>query len=97
MLDYGVRIMQMMTLIQFFQVSQVIYSGCLRGAGDAKFTAISSLIGTTFVRPGLSYLLCYTAGFGLLGAWLGIMIDQCVRFLMVLLRFRSGKWTTLRL
>ena len=96
-LDYGVRIMQMMTLIQFFQVSQVIYSGCLRGAGDAKFTAISSLIGTTFVRPGLSYLLCYTAGFGLLGAWLGIMIDQCVRFLMVLLRFRSGKWTTLRL
>lgn len=96
-LNYGVQIMQMLVFIQFFQVSQVIYSGCLRGAGDNKFTAFSSLVGTTIVRPSLSYVLCYTAGLGLIGAWLGIIMDQVLRLLFSMLRFRSGKWTKLKL
>ena len=95
-LDYGTYIIRMLMVIQFFQVSQVVYSGCLRGAGDTKITAISGLIGAAMIRPGLSYILCYPLGIGLLGAWIGVLLDQGMRFLVVFLRFRGGKWTKLK-
>lgn len=38
-LAYGAMIMTIMTFVVFLQISQVIYSGCLRGAGDTRYTA----------------------------------------------------------
>ena len=71
--------------------------GCLRGAGDTKFTALVSFISVTFIRPGASWLLCYPVGLGLMGAWLGTALDQLVRFLLTFVRFRKGNWTKLKL
>ena len=36
-LDYGSMIMDFVAVIVFLQISQVIYSGCLRGGGDIQF------------------------------------------------------------
>ena len=52
-----------------------------------------SFISIMFVRPVLSYLLCYPLGLGLLGAWIGIIIDQYTRLGFTLYRFSTGKWT----
>ncbi|WP_243562560.1 MATE family efflux transporter [Neobittarella massiliensis] len=93
-LNYGEMIMVLMAAITFLQIAQVVFSGCLRGAGDTKFTAFVSLISVTCIRPGLGYLFCYPLGLGLLGAWLGLAFDQLVRFFLTWLRFKSGKWTT---
>lgn len=92
-LDYGVMIMRMMTVVVFLQITQVVYSGCLRGSGDTKYTALVSLISVAIVRPGSGWLFCYPLGLGLFGAWLGLAVDQMVRFAMTYVRFRSGKWT----
>lgn len=96
-LDYGVNIMRILSVILFLQIAQVVQFGCLRGAGDTRFTAAVSLISVTIIRPGMSWLLCYPLGMGLIGAWLGTGCDQVVRFLLSYLRFRSGKWTKLKL
>lgn len=92
-LDYGVMIMRMMTVVVFLQISQVVYSGCLRGSGDTKYTAFVSLVSVAIVRPCSGWLFCYPLGMGLFGAWLGLAVDQMVRFVMTYLRFRSGRWT----
>ena len=91
-LRYGEMIMVIMAVITFMQVAQVVFSGCLRGAGDTKFTAVVSLISVTFIRPGLGYLFCYPLNMGLFGAWLGLAVDQLARFLLTYMRFHSGKW-----
>lgn len=96
-LEYGVIIMRILSLMLFLQIEQVVLLGCLRGAGDTRFTALVSLISVTCVRPGISWLLCYPLGLGLLGAWLGTFCDQVVRFSMAFIRFRKGKWTQLKL
>ena len=95
--DMGVRIMALMVFIVIAQVAQVIYMGCLRGAGDTKFTALVSLISVTCIRPGVSWLLCYPLGVGLIGAWLGTFLDQALRFALTFIRFRKGKWIHIRL
>ncbi len=92
-LDYGVTIMRVIAVIIFLQISQVIYSGCLRGGGDTKFVALVSLVSVAFVRPFSGWLLCYPLGLGLTGAWIGLGFDQLVRFVMTYFRFKSGKWT----
>lgn len=96
-LDYGVIIMRILSIILFMQIEQVVQFGCLRGAGDTKFTALVSLISVTCIRPGLSFLLCYPLGLGLVGAWIGTACDQLVRFTLSFLRFRKGNWTKLKL
>lgn len=96
-LQYAAPIMSTLSVMLLFQISQVVQFGCLRGAGDTKFTAIISLISVTCIRPGVSFLLCYPLGLGLIGAWIGTGCDQIVRFTLSYIRFHKGKWTQLKL
>ena len=79
------------------QICQVVTSGSLRGAGDTKYTAMVSLISIAIFRPLITYVLCYPFGLGLVGAWYSLVIDQFTRLVLVMIRFRQGKWTGLKL
>lgn len=90
--DMGVGISRCIMIIVLFQVPQVVFTGCLRGAGDVFFTMISSCISVTFVRTIASYICCYTLGFGIYGIWMGILADQVCRMCFGMWRYRSKKW-----
>lgn len=90
---YGVSIIRVIIFIVLFQISQVIYMGCLRGAGDTTYTAVASTISVTIIRTGISYLCGFVLGWGMVGIWLGIVADQLSRFLFGSIRFAMGKWT----
>lgn len=92
-LNDGSVILDMVAFIVLLQISQVIFNGCLRGAGDTRFVAVVSLVSVTFVRPIFSWLFCYPVGWGLFGAWAGLALDQLARFALSRYRFASGKWT----
>ncbi len=92
-IEAGLGIVRMIVVIVFLQISQVIYMGCLRGAGDVRYTMMASTISVTLVRPLTSYLFCYPLGMGLIGIWMGVLADQLSRYFFASLRFRSGKWT----
>lgn len=93
----GVQITKVLSVIVLFQVAQVIYMGCLRGAGDVLFTTIASTLSITFMRPICSYTLCYVCGLGLVGIWLGIVGDQLLRLILTTWRFKSGRWTKIKI
>lgn len=93
----GILIMRLMVIIVLLQVAQVIYMGCLRGAGDVMFTMAASTFSVTLVRTGVSYLMGYVLNLGLIGVWMGIAGDQLSRFLLTTWRFKSGKWTKVKL
>lgn len=95
--DIGVKIMYVIILTVMFQISQVIYMGCLRGAGDTLYTAAASTISVTVIRTVVSYVFGYTFGFGIVGIWLGVLGDQMSRFLFASIRFKAGKWTEIRI
>ena len=89
----GVQIMQVIVIVVMLQISQVIYMGCLRGAGDVRFTTIVSTFSVTFVRTISYYLL----GLGLMGIWFGVVCDQLCRFILTRWRFRSGVWVKVKI
>ncbi len=96
-LAYGAVIMDFVAMIVFLQVSQVIYSGCLRGGGDTKFVALVSLVSVACIRPLSGWLFVYPLNMGLIGAWLGLLLDQGLRLLLTRWRFRSDKWLAIRI
>ena len=86
------------------QNARVIYSGCLRGAGDVKFVAAASLISVTILRPIITYLCCYTLNrafpqlfFAYTGPWIAFVIDAVVRQILLYARIRKGKYLEIRL
>jgi putative MATE family efflux protein len=89
----GSGIMIIIAFTTHAQTSQVVISGCLRGAGDTVFVAVTSFISVAIIRPLLTYLLCFPLGFGLYGAWFALTVDQIIRLFLNFIRFSSGKWT----
>ena len=93
----GVSIMHVIIFVVIFQICQVIYMGCLRGAGDTLYTAIASTISVTIIRTVVSYLFGYTLGFGIIGIWMGVLGDQIARFIFATVRFKQGKWVQIKI
>ncbi|MFA5659615.1 MAG: MATE family efflux transporter [Oscillospiraceae bacterium] len=74
------------------QTSQVVLNGCLKGAGDTKYIAVTSLISIGIIRPFITWLLCIFLGYGLIGAWISLLIDHYMRLVFSSIRFKGGKW-----
>lgn len=96
-IDIGIDIMRLMIFIVLFQIIQVINMGCLRGAGDVLFTTFTSTISVTIIRPLASYIMCYGLGLGIMGIWIGVLMDQVCRFTLTTFRFRNDKWTKIKI
>lgn len=93
----GTYIMYIIALIVTLQISQVIYMGCLRGAGDTLYTAIVSTVSIAIVRTCSAYFFCYICNWGIIGIWFGVVADQSARLILASTRFRKGKWTQIHI
>ena len=96
-LDIGVMISRYIMVIVLLQISQIIYTGCLRAAGDVRYTLTVALISVTVIRTVVTALLVLVFNLGLHGIWFGILSDQLSRFTFMRRRFRQGKWVDLKI
>ena len=67
-------------------------AGALRGAGDTKWPLYASVIGVYGCRLPLALLLGFYAGWGLYGVWIAITVEYYIRSILIVYRFKSGKW-----
>ena len=96
-LDMGVVINRYIMVIVLLQISQIIYTGCLRAAGDVRYTLMGALISVTVIRTVVTLVLVLVFNLGLHGIWLGVLSDQLSRFTLMRRRFRKGEWVNLRI
>lgn len=96
-IDMGVKLLYIVAVCSPIQISNVIFTGCLRGAGDTKYVAVTSFISIAVFRTLLTYLFCYTFELGLVGAWLSLLVDQAMRFTFSMTRFNRGKWKDIKI
>ena len=96
-LDMGVVICRYLMVIVLLQISQIIFTGCLRAAGDVRYVLFAALVSIAGIRTLSTLLLVNVFSLGLHGVWLGILADQLSRFIMVSLRFKQGKWVDLKI
>ena len=85
-------VLKILALAQPGQSTQLTLSGALRGAGDTMYPLYASMLGIWGFRVGITYLFVNVFGWGLVGAWVALVLDQYIRSVVIYLRFRSGKW-----
>jgi putative MATE family efflux protein len=83
----------------------LVLVGALRGAGDTRWPLVLNLLGILIIRVPLAMYLSYDtvtipfidytivgAGLGVVGAWYALVIDVCVRCVLLILRFQHDSW-----
>jgi len=81
--------------VQPVMAIEITLSGALRGAGDTRFPLIATICGILFGRL-LPALLILTSGLSVTWIFAVMLLDYSIKSLMVLYRYRSGKWLPLR-
>ena len=93
---YVERCLRMLAINTTGQLLQMSVCGGLRGGGDTRWPLISTMIGILGVRTTLVILLIRILGMDVSGAWLAMAIDQTIRACIIYLRYKSGKWKTIK-
>lgn len=68
------------------------FPNTLRAANDVKYTMIVSLASMWFCRIVLGFVFGKYMGFGVLGTWMAMILDWCVRSAFFVTRYYRGKW-----
>ena len=90
--DMGAPILILLAASQPLQADQFIVAGGLRGAGDTRFPAVVMAVTVLGVRSILAIVLINGFHLGLWGAWIALIADQCLRTVLMAVRYRNGKW-----
>lgn len=78
--------------LEIGRVTNLVYGQALKTSGDAIFPTI---IGATFMylcMVGGTYFFGIHLGLLVVGAYIGMASDECVRAVCMYLRWKSGKW-----
>ena len=93
-LSLAAQTLLVVALLQPFQTSSVVLSGCLRGAGDNIYVAVCMTLCVSVVRPLMTTLAVNVLHFSLPLTWLFCMFEIILRVAFFYPRFAGGKWTT---
>ncbi|HVK17172.1 MAG TPA: MATE family efflux transporter [Fimbriiglobus sp.] len=96
-IETGVPALQLVAFAMPAVAAVIIVTAALRGAGDTRLPVAITWAGFLLVRIPLAYWLTSPAvGLGLIGAWWAMFADLYLRAALLLLRFASGKWKTIK-
>ena len=71
-------------------------AGGMRGAGYTVMPMVINLTGLLGIRIGFALIFAYPLGLGLIGVWVGMMIETYIRAAWMYLEFRREKWARVR-
>ena len=64
----------------------------LQAVGDIKFPVICGILSMWFISIPIAYYFGFVQGLGLMGIWIGMASDECLRGIIFIIRWESGKW-----
>ena len=95
-MDLGVILLRFVAVFCFFDGLNLIFSGAIKGAGDTRFImwAIAALSLGVMIVP--IYVAVEVLKAGIYTAWTLVTFYVCALGLAFMLRYRQGKWKTMR-
>jgi MATE family multidrug resistance protein len=85
----GVVLLRVYALYQIFDGIQVTATGALRGLGDTRTPLVYNLVAHWGVGLPVGYLLCFHAGAGVVGLWIGLGIGLTAVAMVLLVVWRQ--------
>lgn len=79
-------------LLETVRAINIILVGSLNASGDVKYPLLCSLLVLWIISLPFSYTLAIPAHLGLIGVWIAYAIDEALRSLLMIKRWKSGVW-----
>lgn len=79
-------------ILEAGRCTNLIVINSLRGAGDVYFPTAASIFSMWILSTLGSYLLVVVFGFGIYGMWIALAADECFRGVLMIFRWKCGKW-----
>jgi putative MATE family efflux protein len=93
----GTQLLAYLSLSGLFITVALTYTGGLQGTGDTKGPLYISLVSQFVIPIGMLTVLQLSRPLVPADVWTAIVIGHATRGLLSVLRFRQGKWRTIRL
>ena len=94
--ELGTIFLKIVALLQVPLALTMVLAGSLRGAGDTRFIMIATMIGMWGVRIPLALVAGYWLTMGVVYVWLAMIADWTLRMALMLWRYRSERWKSIR-
>jgi MATE family multidrug resistance protein len=88
-LTLGSSLLFVAAVFQLFDGLQGVTTGALRGLGDTRTPMITNLAGHWLVGLPVGYTLCFVAGLGVIGLWIGLSVGLTVVGIILLAVWRK--------
>lgn len=88
----GASIFLLSIVLEPGRTFNIVIINSLRAAGDARFPVMMGVLSMWGISVPLAYLLGVHFGMGLLGVWIAFAVDEWLRGVIMLLRWRSRAW-----
>ena len=86
----GARVLRIEAFAEPMFAASIVASGVFRGAGDTMVASLLNFVSMWCVRLPIAALLAPRVG--LVGVWVGMAVELCVRGVLFLIRLAGGKW-----
>lgn len=96
-LGIGIQLLGFLSVSGLFISAALTYTGGLQGTGDTRSPLYISLVSQIAIPLGLCAFLDATRGLQPADIWLAILLGHATRCILSVLRFRQGKWRSIRL
>ncbi len=70
----------------------IVMTKCLVAVEDPKFPAVMCVIFAWLIGVGAGYIFGVKLGYGLVGIWIAMTVDESIRGLIFIFRFKYLKW-----
>ena len=91
------RIMLIEIVLEIGRAMNLVMVRGLQTAGDIKFPVFMCMVCSWTLSVLGGYIMGIALGWGLVGIWIGMAIDECVRGTILVIRWRAGGWRRLNI
>jgi MATE family multidrug resistance protein len=91
-IQLGAQVLMIIALFQILAAFSMVTAGALNGTGDTRFTMIMSVTTTWLLMVPSAYGFGIWSGYGVVGMWFALIMQELALSIAYRLRFRSGGW-----
>jgi Na+-driven multidrug efflux pump len=90
----GTTILTIDIILEFGRSVNITMVRSLQATGDIAFPISIGIVSTWVISVGLSFVIGKFLGLGIIGVWIAMTCDECLRAIIFILRWKTGKWRT---
>ena len=92
----GAQVMLVEVVLEVGRAFNIVLVRALQAVGDVRYPVAVGICSQWAVGVGLGYVLGVVLGWGLVGLWTAFACDECLRGILFVARWKSGKWRRMK-